>query len=121
MSSAPKNVLKQPKLVAGFLLLVSGSIFWLYQLRTEEIKADTEAIAEKLCVAFINENYNDGSRYNPAFSSDLWWKRSKAVVEVGLRETKSSSSYRTYLCIYDPIKGDLFTPGAFGRSDWEDY
>jgi len=122
-SKAPSRVVwvrANLKLVLG--ILFTGVLSMIgYLVITDHLsgRAADRKVAEDRCVRFINDEFNSGSRHNPAFHRDTWSKDGSIVVEVGWKETRSSSSYTTRLCVYDRKNQRLRSPGAFDRHRWE--
>ncbi|WP_120503436.1 hypothetical protein [Sulfitobacter mediterraneus] len=102
--------------IAVLAIIIGG--FWVYD-RSKEASVAEAAIVVSTCIGFINKEFNDNSRSNPAFATDTWTKRGSIVVEVGWKETSFSSTYQTRLCVYDPERGKMSSPGFIGRGRWE--
>ncbi|WP_282048414.1 hypothetical protein [Sulfitobacter mediterraneus] len=92
--------------------------YWVYSQKQETRQA-VGRFAVSNCLDFINREFNNNSRSNPAFIDDTWNKNGSIVVSVGWKETRSSSTYQTRLCVYDPERGKMSSPGALGRGRWE--
>ena len=92
--------------------------YWVYS-QMQETRQAVGRFAVNNCLDFINREFNSNSRSNPAFIDDTWNKNGSIVVSVGWKETRSSSTYQTRLCVYDPERGKMSSPGALGRGRWE--
>jgi len=128
-----KNSLKQkttagrrrPALIAisvTLLVAIVGFIYWSVDSKT---RAETEravAYVSSECQNWINKEYNDGrSGSRKAVAMDFWPKNGHLVVEIGWKASSTSSSYSTRLCVVDMETGKMFSPGALGRANWENY
>lgn len=69
------------------------------------------------CVSFYKRERASPGEYVKAV--DNWMKDGKLVIELARMESKSSTSYKQGLCIYDEKKGKLSIPSVFENSRWE--
>lgn len=99
-------------IIAVFGLLGVLAAAWFFSMPA---KTDQIARAEDACIWwFKRERELSGAG---VFTSDIWEKDGRIVVEVGF--DKNSNSYSTRLCVFDPLTGKMQAPNNFTRSRWE--
>ncbi|MCB4458534.1 hypothetical protein [Leisingera sp. McT4-56] len=121
----PKPDLKKVswKVWGALAVLVVGCFgVWVYLEAMKREETDLAYLTIQVrsqCATWINREFNSGNPQLRARASDSWQKNGHIVVDVTWKDSSSSKSRNTRLCVYDPDTGRMQSPGAFGRGRWE--
>lgn len=99
----------------------AGWSYWGSVKQTEADLASATSYARSACTSFINKEFNNNSRSNPARVYGDWQKNEHIVVEIVWNRGYSGGSLDSRLCVYNPETRRMHSPGAFGRERWEQY
>jgi hypothetical protein len=73
--------------------------------------------ASSACLKFYKEERLP--HYWQTNANDTWVKDGKIVVELAVRESENSKSYRPRLCVYDKEGGRLSIPALIEQARWQ--
>lgn len=111
--SAPINMSNQS--IYLMAVAIFGGLVGLTYLWSVPPATDERLAAENACLQWFKDDWELGG--SDEFSSEVWEKDGKVVVEIGFDD--NGTSYNTRLCVFDPETGRMQAPNTFNRGRWE--